>query len=54
MSVLTSQGAPATNSEVTVTGELKDVPARALPVVGMFKLAPVMIDEKERQVKETK
>ena len=54
MSVITSNGAPAVNSEVTVTGTLKDVPPFALPVVGKFNLAPVMIEEKERQVAENR
>lgn len=53
MSVLTSDGAPATNKEVTVVGELKDVPPFALPVVGKFNVAPVMVEEKERQVSDS-
>ena len=54
MSVIASGGAPATNSEVTVAGTLQDVPPFALPVVGKFDLAPIMIEEKERQVAENK
>jgi hypothetical protein len=52
--ILTQGGAPATNQEVTVTGELKDVPPFALPVVGKFNVVPLMIEEKERKVRESR
>ncbi len=54
IAVLSSGGSPATDSEVTVQGVLKDVPVFALPVVGKFKIAQVMVEEKDRQESETK
>lgn len=54
IAVLSSSGTPVTNHEVTVKGQLQDVPAIALPIVGRMKIAEVMIEEKERQESETK
>ncbi|MBW3625603.1 MAG: hypothetical protein KY468_19590 [Armatimonadetes bacterium] len=49
MAVQSSGGIPATNSEVTVIGKIQDVPPVALPFVGKMNLAPIMLEETERQ-----
>jgi hypothetical protein len=48
--VYTAAAAPDQNSEVTVTGHVEDVPAIGLPAVKQFKLAEVMLKEKEIEI----
>jgi hypothetical protein len=53
LGVASASGAPAQNSEVLVTGTVQDVPAMGLPAIKQFRLAPLMVEEKERQVEKT-
>jgi len=52
LGVASTTGVPAQNSEVLVTGTVQDVPAMGLPAIKQFRLAPLMVEEKERQVEK--
>lgn len=49
MVIGTASGLPAKDSTVAVDGTLADMPSLALPAIRQFKLAEVMIQEKERR-----
>ena len=50
MGVLSLEGTPPLNSEVTAVGLLEKVPPVALPAVKRFRIAEVLLQEKEREV----
>jgi hypothetical protein len=50
MGVYSDAGPPEQNSEVTVTGDVQDIPPVGLPAIKQFKLANVMLHEKARDL----
>jgi hypothetical protein len=52
LGVASPSSAPAQNSEVLVTGTVEEMPPVGLLVIKQFKIAPLMLEEKERQIEK--